>query len=119
MLRSVVGDKPKQWDTTLPQVEFAFNSMTNCSTGKAPFAVVYTKEPNKTIDLIVLPQPRSKPAATLAEHIQQIHSKGHQQLEDSNSKYKAIDDRHRRFKAFQEGDLVMVFIRKERFPTFT
>ena len=70
MLRSVVGDKPKQWDATLPQVEFAFNSMTNRSTGKAPFAIVYTKEPNKTIDLIVLPQPKSKPTATLAEHIQ-------------------------------------------------
>ena len=35
-LRSVVGDNPKQWDVALPQVEFAFNSMVNRSTGKAP-----------------------------------------------------------------------------------
>ena len=46
MLRCVAGEKPKQWDVALPQVEFAFNSILNRSTGKAPFTVVYTKTPN-------------------------------------------------------------------------
>ena len=46
MLRSVAGEKPKQWDVTLPQVEFTFNNMVNRFIGKALFAIVYTKVPN-------------------------------------------------------------------------
>lgn len=41
MLRCVRGDKQQNWETALPQVEFAYNSMVNRSTGKTPFEVVY------------------------------------------------------------------------------
>ena len=110
MLRCVVSEKPKQWDAALPQIEFAFNTMVNRSIGKAPFDIVYTKVPNHTIDLLYLPQYTSNSVATLAEQIATIHSEVHQKLEASNLKYKAASDRHRRFKTFQEGDLVMVFL---------
>ena len=119
ILRCVASEKPKQWDAALPQIEFAFNTMVNISTGKAPFEVVYTKFPNQTIDLITLPQYKSTSAATLAEQIANLHFEVHQKLEANNLKYKAAADRHRRFKAFQEGDLVMVFLRRERFPVGT
>ena len=33
MLRSLVADRPKQWDLALSQAKFAFNSMVNRSTG--------------------------------------------------------------------------------------
>ncbi|KAK0584578.1 hypothetical protein LWI29_015447 [Acer saccharum] len=55
MIRSVADDRSKQWDDALPQVEFAYNSMTNRSTGLPPFAIVYTKVPNQAIDLAELP----------------------------------------------------------------
>ena len=55
MIRSISGDKPKQWDVALPQIEFAFKSMPNCSTKKTPFEVVYTSVPRHTMDLIRLP----------------------------------------------------------------
>ena len=55
MIRFVSEDKPKQWDATLPQIEFAFNSMPNHSTKKTPFEVVYTSVPRHTMDLIRLP----------------------------------------------------------------
>ncbi|KAK3010261.1 hypothetical protein RJ639_011959 [Escallonia herrerae] len=42
-----------------------------------------------------------------------------QNLEESNAKYKVDRDKHRREKVFAEGDLVMVHLRKERFPVGT
>jgi len=41
MLRSIVGEKPKQWDLNLPQAEFSYNSLVNGSIGKYSFQVVY------------------------------------------------------------------------------
>ncbi|XP_020687365.1 uncharacterized protein LOC110103126 [Dendrobium catenatum] len=49
-------EHPKSWDDLLGQAEFAYNSMTNRSTGKSPFSIVYTKLPNHTVDLAVLPK---------------------------------------------------------------
>jgi hypothetical protein len=54
MLRCVSRDKPKQWDANIPQVEFAFNGMTNRSMGRSPFEVVYTKPPKHALDLVPL-----------------------------------------------------------------
>ena len=33
MLRSLIGENPKQWDRVLAQVEFAYNDSPNRSTG--------------------------------------------------------------------------------------
>ena len=55
MLCCVAGDRPKQWDVGLPQVEFAFNSITDHSIGKAPFEILYTKSPNHIVDLLIFP----------------------------------------------------------------
>jgi hypothetical protein len=39
-----------------------------------------------------------------------------QNLEASNAKYKIAADKKQRVQTFQEGDLVMVYLRKERLP---
>jgi hypothetical protein len=120
MLRCVSRDKPKQWDINLPQVEFAFNCMSNRSTGKSPFEVVYTKPPNHALDLVPLPKlPRLNVAAEhMADRVQQIHEEVHLNLEQANDKYKGAAEK-RRAKIFHEGDLVMAHLRKNRFPAGT
>lgn len=40
-------------------------------------------------------------------------------LEEANARYKLAADKHKREKIFQEGDLVMVHLLKNRFPVGT
>ncbi|KAL5787811.1 hypothetical protein ACOSP7_004760 [Xanthoceras sorbifolium] len=55
----------------------------------------------------------------MADKAAQVHSEVKQKLEQSNAKYKSDADKHRRFKSFDIGDLVMVHLRRERFPVGT
>ncbi|XP_057476894.1 uncharacterized protein LOC130764610 [Actinidia eriantha] len=78
-------------------------STVNRSTGQSPFAIAYCALPKHTLDLVLLPElPHiSLVAENMAEH--------------SNAKYKETDDKKRREKIFNEGDLVMVYLCKEHF----
>ncbi|GAV90558.1 hypothetical protein CFOL_v3_33967 [Cephalotus follicularis] len=42
-----------------------------------------------------------------------------QKLKETNARYKTANDKHPRYKVFKEGDMVMVFSRKARFPIKT
>ncbi|GKD29504.1 putative nucleotidyltransferase, ribonuclease H [Tanacetum coccineum] len=84
--------QPKQWDYALPQAEFAFNSATHSSIRRSPFSVVYQKSPRHVVDLV------------------------RQRLEETNQKFKEAADNHRRVNVFKVGEMVMVFLRRERFP---
>ncbi|KAF9615539.1 hypothetical protein IFM89_024166 [Coptis chinensis] len=52
----------------------------------------------------------------LIDNVQKLHEDVKKNLESSNTRYKADADRHRRMKTFEERDMVMVFLRRERFP---
>lgn len=118
MLRCLSGDKPKQWDLALHQIEFAYNSMVNRSTGKSPFEIVYIKKPKHALDLVPLPKlpGYNLPAENMAERVQKIQLEVTQNLEKANEKYKAAAIKHRRVKTFEVDDLGMVYLRKSRFP---
>jgi hypothetical protein len=118
MLWSIVGEKPKQQDLSLPQEEFSYNSSVNRSTGKSPFQVVYCRNPMGVLDLVQLPlgDRINDDGEEFAEHIQQLQQQGKQKLQASNEQFLFIKDAHRRYQVFNEGDLVMVYLLKERFP---
>ncbi|KAK8926504.1 hypothetical protein KSP39_PZI018227 [Platanthera zijinensis] len=115
LVRCICQDRPKQWDFALAQAEFAYNNAVHRSTGRTPFSIVYTKAPRHALDLARLPAAPSS-ATQLAEEARDIQTETRLKLLESNAKYKAIADKHRREQIFQVGDLVMVFLRKERLP---
>lgn len=119
MIHCLAGDRPKRWDEALSQAEFALNSMANRSTGKATFSIVYTKAPNHTLDLITLPQTKSHATESFAQQIANLHQEVRDNLLHANDQYKASADKHRRFKTFNEGDLVMIHLTKTRLPAGT
>ncbi|PKU76427.1 hypothetical protein MA16_Dca001030 [Dendrobium catenatum] len=116
MLHCVVQKHPKLWDELLGQAEFAYNSMTNRSTGKSPFSIVYTKLPNHTVDLAVLPKCSSKLAADFTVQFSKMLQEVREKLAESNAKYKENADKNCRERTFKPGDLVMIRMRRERFP---
>jgi len=102
LIRCLSSEKPKQWDLTLAQAEFAYNSMINRPTGKTPFQIVYYQPPRHALDLA--PQPKLPGMSIAAEHIadqiKAIQGEVRTNLEESNARYKATADRKRRAKNF-------------------
>lgn len=61
----------------------------------------------------------SDDGVAFAEHLQQLQEDVRHKLQLSNDSYKILADAARRQQTFTEGDLVMVYLRRERFPTGT
>ena len=55
----------------------------------------------------------------MADHIQAMQEEVRQKLEAINAKHKEATDKKRREKIFNVGDLVLVYLRNERFPVGT
>ena len=120
-MRCLVGDHLGTWDLVLPRAQFAYNNSVNRSTGLSPHEVVYGHKPRAPIDLIPMsPLKRaSESAEAFAYRMSELHQSISDQINKSNSQYKAVADSHRRFKKFDVGDYVMVRMRPERFPQGT
>ncbi|GJW93787.1 RNA-directed DNA polymerase [Tanacetum coccineum] len=118
LLRCLVGDNKKQWDLSLPQAEFAYNRSTHSLTGRNPFLVVYGRNPFTPLDLAPLPgvETFSAEGNDRAEHIKSLHEQVRELITNHNLQYQARANKHRRKVVFQEGDMVWVFLRRERFP---
>ena len=91
------------------------------ATGMSPFALVYRAVPKHAVDLIRLPTGHrtSIAAERMANEVQDVQAEVRKKLEETNARYNAAADKHRRSKIFKEGDSVMVFLRKERCPAGT
>ena len=121
LLRCLVGDSNRNWDSILPTAQFAYNSSVNRSIGMSPFEVVHGFKPRKPVDLLPMsPHTRvSESAESFARHIRELHDEIRKVINDNNFQYKFQADSRRRHSEFQVGDYVMVRIRPERYPSGT
>jgi len=118
ILRCLAGTKPKHWDLAIPQVEFANNRSKRRTTGMRPFEIVYGQNPSGVLDLAPVPRiGRLNPKADeLADHLRGIHEQVKLSIQESNDKYKARVDRHRRHVLFDVGDFVWAVLTRDWFP---
>nr|CAD1844162.1 unnamed protein product [Ananas comosus var. bracteatus] len=121
LLRCLVGNHVKTWDSIIPQAEFAYNDSVNRTTKKTPFEAAYGLRPQHVLDLVPLPPEArvSDDGEAFAEHIHRIHEEVRAAIQASNDSYAAAANQHRRRKDFEEGDMVLVHLRRERFPNGT
>jgi len=77
--------------------------------------------PHHLLDLAKLPigEKFSSIASAIVEQTIDVQKEVRTRLEKSNVKYKATADKRRREKVFEEGDMVMVYLRKEKIPAGT
>nr|GEV21647.1 RNA-directed DNA polymerase [Tanacetum cinerariifolium] len=96
LLRCLVGDKPKQWDVALPQVEFVYNRSNHRSTGLSPFFIVYGRNPFTPLDLAPMVGDDSVSA-------------------EGDERARQIKELHAQV-LFEEGDLMWIHLRRAWFP---
>lgn len=118
LLRCLVGENIKSWDSILCKAEFAYNHAVNRSTSFSPFRVIYGLVPRGPIDLGVIPDATRDhgQAADFVANLSFIHTQVHDNLQVASAKYKEAADRHRRDVQFKVGDLVWAILTKDRFP---
>ena len=51
MLRSSIGDSPKQWDRVLAQAKFSYNDSPNRRTRISPFKIIYGMHPRGVCEI--------------------------------------------------------------------
>jgi hypothetical protein len=121
LLRCLMGDHARTWDSILPIAQFAYNNSINRTIGMSPFEVVHGYKARKPLDLLPMsPQVRmSESAEAFARHVHNLHKDISNRIHLSNTRYKVQADSRRRHLEFVVGDYVMIRIRPKRFPSGT
>lgn len=118
LLRCLVGDHIRSWDSKLCQAEFAHNHAENRSLGFSPFRAVYGLIPRGPLDLTPVPD-RTRfhgQAIDFITELELVHKTAKTNLEAASAKYKVAADVKRRELLFDPGDLVWVVLTKDRLP---
>ncbi|KAI3515986.1 hypothetical protein L1887_14893 [Cichorium endivia] len=117
LLKALVSKTQKDWDVKLAHAEFAYNRSPTHATGHSPFEVVYGVNPYMPLDLIPLPKEElvHKDANDKLKSTMKLHQQVREKIEVVNVTYKQKSNKNRKPRVFNEGDLVWLHMRKERF----
>jgi hypothetical protein len=110
LLRCLVGENGRTWDTILPIAQFANNNSVNRSIGMSPFEVVRGYKPRRPLDLLPMsPHARlSESAIEFASCMHDLHQEIIKRIHASNNQYKIQADSRRHHLEFDVGDYVMI-----------
>ena len=99
MLRTTLQND--DWESRLPDIEFAYNSMTNRTTGKSPFEIVYGYLPRTPITLNSERGPTDDSFEELTAEVRDAMTVAQQASKDQT-------DQHRTETLYKVGDLVLL-----------
>ncbi|KAK1664786.1 hypothetical protein QYE76_052945 [Lolium multiflorum] len=118
LLRTLVKKNLKSWEECLPHAEFAYNRAKHSTTSRSPFMIVYGFEPPTALDILPLPLHErtnmdfdKRTAAT-----KQLHEDTRATIQEHVLRQATRLNAKKKERVFEEGDLVWIHLRKERFP---
>jgi len=121
LLRGYCSKHPKLWDEQFHCIHHAYNREKHSSTNTSPFEAYFGYFIRSPLDFIfekdvaIDGHSDFDKARKSIEKIQLIHHTVQEQLEKSQSNYKARHDKHHVGHKFQVGDEVWLYMSKERF----
>lgn len=107
--------KQRTWDSYLQALAFAYNTMTHASHLVTPFYLVYGRNPNKPLDLVI-PKPIQDETGLIETEIDIISEArkfARILIRSKQLQRKARYEKGRRAPAFQVGDLV----KRQKYPS--
>jgi hypothetical protein len=109
MLRHVVNPIMDNWEQVLPQVQFAYNSAVQSSTGMTPFMAAYGSTPRTPLTPMVDIKTVKHPAVSgLVSDLQSISERVRSALQLAQQRQTSYANRCRREREFQVGDGVLL-----------
>ncbi|KAK1628020.1 hypothetical protein QYE76_002335 [Lolium multiflorum] len=118
LLRVLVKKNLKAWEDCIPHAEFAYNRAKHSTTMRSPFMVVYGFEPPTAIDLLPLPlhEQVNMDIDKRAQYMKKLHEDTRATIEQQVLRQAARLNMKKKARIFNEGDLVWIHLRKDRFP---
>ena len=118
LLRCLIGENARTWESILPVAQFAYNNSVNRSICTSPFKVVHGYKPRRLLDLLPMSSHDRVSVSTVefASHMHELDKEINKQIHASNLKYKTQVDLHRRHLDFDVRDYVMICIRPKWYP---
>ncbi|KAK1627943.1 hypothetical protein QYE76_002258 [Lolium multiflorum] len=118
LLRILVKKNLKSWEECLPHAEFAYNRAKHSTTSRSPFMVVYGFEPLTALDILPLPlhERINMDFDKRIAAVKKLHEETRATIQEHVLRQATRLNAKKKERIFQEGDLVWIHLRKERFP---
>ncbi|CAL2280677.1 unnamed protein product [Prunus armeniaca] len=118
-LENIVASTSEKTKSSPDAKEFKAVSLENKE--KTPFEGAYGLKPQNVLDLVPLPEEMkmSDDGEVLTDQVKRVHEEVRAVIKASNESSAAAANQHLKVKDFEEGDMVWVHLKKERFPKGT
>ncbi|KAK1648875.1 hypothetical protein QYE76_066680 [Lolium multiflorum] len=118
LLRTLVKTNLKSWEDCLPHAEFAYNRAKHSTTSRSPFMIVYGFEPPTALDILPLPlhERTNMDFDERTTAMKKLHEETRATIQEHVLRQANRLNAKKKERVFEEGDLVWIHLRKERFP---